>query len=103
VTVQPTPIYETVAMCLVAYVLWQLRDRVRPGAVFALYLVLSGLERFLVEFVRRNNEAIAGLTAPQVESVALLLIGLAWLGLMARAGGLEGLRAAASGARPKAA
>ena len=31
VTVQPTPIYETVAMCLLAYFLWQLRDRVRPG------------------------------------------------------------------------
>ena len=31
VTVQPTPIYETVAMCLLAYVLWSLRDRVRPG------------------------------------------------------------------------
>ena len=43
VTVQPTPIYETVAMCLVAWVLWQLRDRVRPGVMFALYLVLSGL------------------------------------------------------------
>ncbi len=38
VTVQPTPIYETVAMCLLAYVLWQLRDRVRPGVIFALYL-----------------------------------------------------------------
>ncbi len=101
VTVQPTPIYETVAMCLVAYVLWQLRDRVRPGVVFALYLVLSGLERFLVEFVRRNKEILVGLTAPQVESVGLLLVGLAWLALMARAGnGVGGLRAKASIPRP---
>src|ERR1700686_655491 len=53
---QPTPIYETVAMCLLAYGLWRLRDRVRPGVVFALYLLLSGLERFLVEFIRRNHE-----------------------------------------------
>lgn len=96
VTVQPTPIYETVTMCFVAYVLWQLRDRVRPGVVFALYLVLSGLERFLVEFIRRNKEVLAGLTAPQVESVALLAIGLVWLALMARAGGLDGLRARTS-------
>jgi phosphatidylglycerol:prolipoprotein diacylglycerol transferase len=100
VTVQPTPIYETVTMCLVAYVLWQLRDRVRPGVVFALYLVLSGLERFLVEFIRRNKEVLVGLTAPQVESVVLLAIGLVWLGLMARAGGLDGLRARTS--RPPA-
>ena len=87
-TVQPTPIYETVAMCLVAYLLWQLRDRVRPGVVFALYLVLSGLERFLVEFVRRNSEVLGGLTAPQLESIGLLVIGLVWLGLMARGSGL---------------
>ena len=88
VTVQPTPIYETVAMCLVAYLLWRLRDRVRPGVVFASYLVLSGLERFLVEFIRRNKEVLAGLTAPQLESIALLAIGLVWLGLMARGSGL---------------
>jgi len=93
VTVQPTPIYETVAMCLVAYFLWQLRDRVRPGVVFALYMVLSGAERFLVEFIRRNSEVWAGLTAPQLESVALVVVGSVWLFAMARGGGLAGLRA----------
>jgi phosphatidylglycerol:prolipoprotein diacylglycerol transferase len=87
VRVQPTPIYETVAMCLVAYALWRLRDRVRPGVVFALYLVLSGFERFVVEFIRRNSEVLAGLTAPQVESVALFVIGVAWIALLARRGG----------------
>ena len=59
-------------MCLLAYGLWRLRDRVRPGVVFALYLLGSGLERFLVEFVRRNSEVLAGLTAPQLESLGLL-------------------------------
>ena len=92
VTVQPTPIYETLAMCLLAYGLWKLRDRVRPGVVFALYLVGSGLERFLVEFVRRNSEVLAGLTAPQLESIGLLVIGLSWLGVMARQGGVSALR-----------
>ena len=92
VRVQPTPIYETVAMCLLAYFLWQLRDRVRPGVVFALYLVLSGLERLLVEFVRRNAEVWAGLTAPQLESIGLMIVGLAWLAWMVRDDGLTGLR-----------
>ena len=92
VTVQPTPIYETVAMCLLAYVLWQLRDRVRPGVVFALYLLCSGLERFLVEFIRRNNEVFAGLTAPQLESIALIAIGSAWLVALVRRGGTAALR-----------
>jgi phosphatidylglycerol:prolipoprotein diacylglycerol transferase len=92
VRVQPTPIYETVTMCLLAYLLWSLRDRVRPGVIFALYLVGSGLERFLVEFIRRNSDAFAGLTSPQLESVALMAIGLAWLALLVRRGGTAALR-----------
>jgi phosphatidylglycerol:prolipoprotein diacylglycerol transferase len=99
VRVQPTPIYETVAMCLLAYGLWRLRDRVRPGVVFALYLLLSGLERFLVEFIRRNSEVLAGLTSPQLESVALMLIGSLWLAIMARRGGLSVLRPTTTPAR----
>ena len=91
VKVQPTPIYETVAMALLAYALWRLRDRVRPGVVFALYLLLSGLERLLVEFIRRNHEVLAGLTAPQLESVALCVIGLAWLTVLMRGRGVAGL------------
>jgi phosphatidylglycerol---prolipoprotein diacylglyceryl transferase len=93
VKVQPTPIYETVSMCVVAWLLWRLRDRVRPGVVFALYLVLSGFERFLVEFIRRNAEVFAGLTAPQLESIALMIIGLVWIGAMMRRRGVAALRA----------
>lgn len=100
VTVQPTPIYETLAMGLVAYLLWRLRDRVRPGVLIALYLVLAGLERFLVEFVRRNHEVFAGLTAPQLESLGMFLAGLVWLFYMARAGGLGSLRAGLGTRRP---
>ena len=92
VRVQPTPIYETVSMCLLAYVLWHLRDRVRPGVIFALYLLFSGLERFLVEFIRRNAEVFAGLTAPQLESVALIVIGAVWLFAIVRRGGTAALR-----------
>jgi phosphatidylglycerol---prolipoprotein diacylglyceryl transferase len=92
VTVQPTPIYETVAMGLVAYTLWQLRDHVRPGVIFALYLILSGLERLLVEFIRRNSEVLGGLTAPQLESIVLLVIGLLWLSVLMRRGGVQALR-----------
>jgi phosphatidylglycerol:prolipoprotein diacylglycerol transferase len=88
VTVQPTPIYETLAMCLLAYFLWKLRDRVRPGVVLGLYLVFSGLERLLVEFIRRNKEVLAGLTAPQLESIGLMAIGIVLLVVMARGAGL---------------
>jgi phosphatidylglycerol:prolipoprotein diacylglycerol transferase len=92
VRVQPTPIYETVAMCLLAYLLWSLRDRVRPGVIFALSLIGSGFERFLVEFVRRNSEVLAGLTPPQLESLGLMVIGLTWLAVLVRRGGTAALR-----------
>src|SRR5215211_3832301 len=69
--VHPTPIYETLAMGLLAWALWRYRDRLRPGLVFAWYLVGSGAERLLVEFVRRNAEVAAGLTAPQLQSLVL--------------------------------
>src|SRR3954466_10190327 len=87
--VHPTPVYETLAMGLVALLLWRLRDRVRPGIIFAWYLVGSGLERLLVEFLRRNDEVAAGLTAPQIESLLLFLAGAGWLAFAARRGGLR--------------
>jgi phosphatidylglycerol---prolipoprotein diacylglyceryl transferase len=97
VTVQPTPIYETAAMGLLAWALWRLRDRVRPGVLFAAYLVGSGLERLLVEFIRRNHEVWVGLTAPQLESIGLVVAGVAWLAWQVRrGGGVEALRAGAA-------
>jgi phosphatidylglycerol:prolipoprotein diacylglycerol transferase len=96
VRVHPTPIYETVTMCVLALALWHLRDRVRPGVVFALYLIGSGLERFLVEFIRRNSEVMAGLTGPQLESVVLMLAGSLWLALLLRRGGVAALRPTAA-------
>jgi phosphatidylglycerol---prolipoprotein diacylglyceryl transferase len=77
--VHPTPIYETLTMLVVAAVLWRLRDRMRPGGLFALYLVLAGLERFLVEFVRRNEDVLAGLTQPQLISLVMIVAGAVWL------------------------
>jgi phosphatidylglycerol:prolipoprotein diacylglycerol transferase len=77
--VHPTPVYETLAMGLLALLLWRLRDRVRPGLLFALWLVLSGLERLLVEFIRRNDELALGLTLPQLISVGMMAVGAVWL------------------------
>ncbi|MDP9400384.1 MAG: prolipoprotein diacylglyceryl transferase, partial [Actinomycetota bacterium] len=90
--VHPTPIYETLAMGLLAIALWHLRDRVRPGVLFALYLVGAGIERFLVELVRRNEAVLAGLTAAQLWSLGLLLVGVAWLAVAAGRGGLAAPR-----------
>jgi phosphatidylglycerol:prolipoprotein diacylglycerol transferase len=72
--VHPTPVYETLAMGLAGVVLWRLRDRFAPGVLFGLYLMIAGIERFLIEFIRRNDEVVAGLT--QAQLIALVLLGL---------------------------
>jgi phosphatidylglycerol---prolipoprotein diacylglyceryl transferase len=77
VKVHPTPVYETLAMGIVALILWNYRDRLTGGRLFALYLVLAGLERFLVEFIRRNDAVAFGLTLPQLLSAGMIVGGVA--------------------------
>ncbi len=76
-TVHPTPVYETLVMGLATLVLWHLRDRFARGVLFGLYLVIVGVERFLVELIRRNDSVVAGLTLAQLYSLALLALGSA--------------------------
>ena len=82
--VHPTPVYEALAMGLGAWILWRLRDRVRAGVLFALYLLYAGTERFLVEFVRRNEDAALGLTAAQLESLVMMAAGAVWIAIVSR-------------------
>jgi phosphatidylglycerol---prolipoprotein diacylglyceryl transferase len=93
-TVHPTPIYETIAMGLVAWALWRARAAFRPGVLFACYLVLAGTERFLVEFLRRNHAVALGLTAAQLESLAMIAAGAIWIAIVIRRHGGIGRPAA---------
>jgi phosphatidylglycerol:prolipoprotein diacylglycerol transferase len=78
IKVQPTPIYETVLMFAVAWLLFRWAKRGMNGwCVFGWFLVLSGVERFLIEFIRRNPVWLFGLTAPQWESILGLIVGAA--------------------------
>jgi phosphatidylglycerol:prolipoprotein diacylglycerol transferase len=86
--VHPTPIYETLTMGLVAYALWRLRDRFRVGILFAIYLVAAGTERFLIEFIRRNEDVAIGLTQAQILSVVMVIAGATWIAVIARRGQL---------------
>ena len=76
--VHPTPVYETLAMGLIALLLWRWRDRLPAGGLFGLYLVLAGVERVLVEIIRRNDSVVAGLTLPQLVSLVMIAGGV-WL------------------------
>jgi phosphatidylglycerol:prolipoprotein diacylglycerol transferase len=70
--VQPTPIYELLFSLLVFWLLWELGRRVRPvGWMTGTYLVLSGIGRFLVEFVRINPKLYFGKTMSNAQVAAL--------------------------------
>ncbi len=97
--VHPTPVYETLAMGLGAWILWQLRDRYRAGVLFAIYLIYAGVERFLVEFIRRNTDVALGLTSAQLESLAMMLGGVVWLCVVRQRYGTLSREAAGNGAR----
>ncbi len=75
--VHPTPVYETFVMGIAAVVLWHLRDRFAPGVLIGIYLVIVGVERFLIELIRRNDSVVAGLTLPQLVSLGAIALGAA--------------------------
>jgi len=76
VRVHPAPLYETFAYGLVFLALWWRRRSDHPdGSMLWLYLVLSGVVRFLVEFVRVNPPLVYGLSEAQLISLALVAIG----------------------------
>ena len=56
-----TPLWELLAALLIAWVIWRLGAKARPlGWLTAMYLVLSGLARFTVEFWRINPKLYLG-------------------------------------------
>ena len=76
--VHPTPIYELICYVAIFVVLWRQRHRLPPGHLIGQYLIYSAVARFLVEFLRRNPNWLAGLTTAQWMSVASIAIGI-WL------------------------
>ncbi len=77
--VHPTQLYEVTLMFLAFTMLWKLRKMDwGTGALFGIYLMMAGVERFLVEVVRaKDDRFFAGFTAAQLTSVVLLLVGIA--------------------------
>jgi phosphatidylglycerol---prolipoprotein diacylglyceryl transferase len=73
--VYPTPFYETIVCLVLFFIIWSFRKRLKiPGTLFALYLMLNGLERFFIEKIRVNNRiSIFGFQPTQAEVISTLL------------------------------
>ncbi|MCF8229920.1 MAG: prolipoprotein diacylglyceryl transferase [Bacteroidales bacterium] len=79
----PTPIYET-TMCILIFVfLWSIRKKLPyAGMLFSIYLILNGIERFLIEKIRVNTEyQIFDMRITQAEIISLILFILGIIGI----------------------
>jgi phosphatidylglycerol:prolipoprotein diacylglycerol transferase len=86
----PAQLYSSLAglLILLLLLLYDRRPRAE-GQVFSLYLILAGLARFLLDFVRSyeaNVYILGPFTVNQMISIGSCLLGLLLLGVTRRAG-----------------
>jgi phosphatidylglycerol:prolipoprotein diacylglycerol transferase len=87
VPVHPTQIYEILlTLPIFLLLMWQLRKSPPPWFVFWEFLVLAGIERFVVEFWRLNPRIALDLTGAQWISIGLAVVGIAGMAIAAREG-----------------
>jgi phosphatidylglycerol:prolipoprotein diacylglycerol transferase len=85
--VHPTPISEFLIAVAISWTLWKIGGRASKtasniGVVFACYLVLTGVARFLIEYIRINPPSFFGLTNAQTASAGSILAGIIlWVSL----------------------
>ncbi len=80
VPVFPTPIWETIMCVLLGIGLILLAKKINiPGIIFSIYLLMNGIERFLIEQIRVNVKSGVGLTQAEIISSIIFLSGVVCL------------------------
>lgn len=75
--VHPTPLYEMLLFTLIFIVLLRLKKRnFAPGQLFGIFMILAGIERFAIEFIRINPKLLFGLTQAQLISIVMVAGGM---------------------------
>ena len=77
VPVHPTQLYEAIALVPLAWVLIRWRRQERPDTfVLGGYLILAGTIRFLIEFIRVDQQVLGIFTVAHLASLAAVAAGL---------------------------
>jgi phosphatidylglycerol---prolipoprotein diacylglyceryl transferase len=97
--VHPTPLYEFFIWLAIAAVLWRmgtkyLREPMAKGEIFCMYLILTGVARFLIEIIRINPRSFFGMSNAQAASV--VSVGLGVILLLRIKGQLHGRKRSAA-------
>ena len=85
VPVQPVIAYEMLWNLGALFIIWKLRDRIKPdGMLFALYLALYAIGRFFVTFLRQDKVWTLGLQEAHFIAILVLAITIPLLVIKAR-------------------
>jgi phosphatidylglycerol:prolipoprotein diacylglycerol transferase len=83
--VHPAPLYEFAAYVLIGgWLWWRLGKSHSTGAIVGQYLLLTGIARFMVEFIRLNPKVLWGLTNAQLASAGSVFAGILLIGWAAK-------------------
>jgi phosphatidylglycerol---prolipoprotein diacylglyceryl transferase len=82
--VHPTPLYEFILWLAIGALLWHMGSRTLRGGkvkgeIFCVYLILTGIARFLVEIIRVNPRSFLGMSNAQTASALSVIAGAALL------------------------
>lgn len=80
----PTPLWEAILGIVMFLILWNLRKRIKvAGALFSIYMILQGIERFFIEKIRVNSMYdIFGFQITQAEIISFFSVLLGIVGLI---------------------
>jgi prolipoprotein diacylglyceryltransferase len=80
----PTPIYETTFGLLFFIILFKTKHLFKvPGTLFFLYMILNGIERYLIEMIRVNDKySFAGLEWTQAQYISILFAVVGIVGIV---------------------
>ena len=76
---QPTFLYESLWCFIALVILLLIRNKLAQSEVFAMYIVLYGVERFIVEGMRTDSLYIGSLRVSQVLSLVFVIGSLIYL------------------------
>ena len=82
--VWPTPMYEVIMALILFGILWAIRKKpMAAGVLFSIYLIFSGIERFLIEKIRVNPKFdFLGMEMTQAEIISSSFILLGIIGII---------------------
>ncbi len=81
ITVHPTQLYEAAACFMLFLLMWNYRSAPNvKDNLFFIYIFLSGVERFLIEFLRTNQKYLFGVfSGAQIISFVMIVAGIYFL------------------------